>query len=151
MRSPICTNACWMWRGCLSSRRYPVSCFSESCRPNQVFHQNRNGMSTISQAVAKNRMRWPVDMRRRFFRCSLEDSLPGSGGGNDLGRGFWLSGHFVARKIVADSQLSRRRAQAYIPESKESLKLQSTQRTDRRDRRQTYSVVGFQERPQVAN
>jgi len=29
-----------------------------------VFHQNRNGMSTISQAVTKNKMRCPLDMRR---------------------------------------------------------------------------------------
>ena len=50
MRSPICTRACWMWRGCFSSCRYSVSCLSESWRPNQVFHQNRNGIRTISHA-----------------------------------------------------------------------------------------------------
>src|SRR5450432_3426616 len=42
---------------------YSPSCLSESCRPNQVFHQNRNGMSTISQPVAKNNRRLRVDMR----------------------------------------------------------------------------------------
>src|SRR2546428_6738762 len=54
-----------MWRGFLSSCKYSLSCLSESWRPNQVFHQKRNGISTISQAVTKNRMRCPVDMRRR--------------------------------------------------------------------------------------
>ena len=39
------------------------SCLSESCRPNQVFHQNRNGIRTISQPVAKNSSRLRVDMR----------------------------------------------------------------------------------------
>src|SRR5579864_6660237 len=65
MRCPSCTSACWMWRGCLSSFKYSVSCLSESWRPNQVFHQNRNGMSTISQAVTKNSKRLRVDMRWR--------------------------------------------------------------------------------------
>src|SRR5207302_4865918 len=63
-RSPICTSACWMWRGFLSSRRYSLSCLSESWRPNQVFHQNTNGINTISHAVRKNRRRLRVDMRR---------------------------------------------------------------------------------------
>src|SRR5712692_661130 len=62
MRSPSCTRACWMCRGCFSSLRYSVICLSESWRPNQVFHQNRNGMSTINQAVIKNSQRFRADM-----------------------------------------------------------------------------------------
>ena len=52
-----------MWRGCFSSCRYSANCLSESCRPNQVFHQNRNGMRTISHPVTKNSNRLRVDMR----------------------------------------------------------------------------------------
>src|SRR6266478_2737192 len=54
-----------MWRGCLSSFRYSVICLSESWRPNQVLHQNRKGMSTISQATRKKSNRLRVDMRCR--------------------------------------------------------------------------------------
>src|SRR5208337_4439864 len=54
-----------MCRGCLSSCRYSASCLSESWRPNQVFHQNRNGIRTISHAVRKKSSRLPVDMRGR--------------------------------------------------------------------------------------
>src|ERR1051325_2917359 len=43
-----------MWRGFLSSCRYSVICGWYRWRPNQVFHQNRNGISTISQPVTKN-------------------------------------------------------------------------------------------------
>src|SRR5215467_13522743 len=64
MRSPSCTSACCMWRGFFSSCRYSLSSVFESLRPNHVFHQNRNGISTISHAVTKKRMRWPLDMRR---------------------------------------------------------------------------------------
>ena len=65
MRSPNCTSACWMWRGCLSSLRYSRIFVSERWRPNQVLHQNRNGMSTISQATRKKSRRLRVDMRWR--------------------------------------------------------------------------------------
>src|SRR5271157_1438955 len=44
-----------MWRGFFVSCRYSVSCWSESLRPNQVFHQKRNGIRQISQAVTKKR------------------------------------------------------------------------------------------------
>ena len=64
MRSPNCTSACWMCRGFLSSWRYSVICGSERWRPNQVFHQKRNGISTISQPVAKNRIFCVRDMPR---------------------------------------------------------------------------------------
>src|ERR1700726_1984098 len=63
MRSPSCTSACWMWRGCLSSLRYSVIFVSERWRPNQGLHQKRKGMSTISQATRKKRNRLRVDMR----------------------------------------------------------------------------------------
>src|SRR5579862_2227538 len=64
MRSPSWTRACWMWRGFFSSCRYSVSCWSERWRPNQVFHQNRNGMSTMSHPVVKKRIFWVRDMLR---------------------------------------------------------------------------------------
>src|ERR1700685_4473911 len=64
MRSPNCTSACWMWRGFLSSWRYSVICCSERCRPNHVFHQNRNGMRTMSHPVAKKRIFWVRDVER---------------------------------------------------------------------------------------
>jgi len=54
-----------MCRGCSSSCRYSASCLSESWRPNQMFHQNRNGIRTISHAVMKKSSRLPVDMRGR--------------------------------------------------------------------------------------
>src|SRR5580700_4765550 len=54
-----------MWRGCFSSCKYSPICLSESWRPNQVFHQNKNGMRTISHPVAKNSSRLRVDMRGR--------------------------------------------------------------------------------------
>ncbi len=69
MRSLICTSACWMCRGFLSSWRYSVSCWSERWRPNQVFHQNRNGMRTMSQPVAKNRIFWVRDIERLGLVC----------------------------------------------------------------------------------
>src|SRR4030088_3208216 len=65
MRSPTWTRACWMWRGCLSSFKYSVICEFERRRPNQVFHQNRKGMSTISQAATKKSNLLRVDMRWR--------------------------------------------------------------------------------------
>src|SRR5438309_11992338 len=49
----------------LSSCKYALSSISDGCSPKQVFHQNTNGISTISNAVTKNRMRCPGDMRRR--------------------------------------------------------------------------------------
>src|SRR5215470_17139354 len=58
-------RACWMWRGCASSRRYSVTSLSERWRPNQVFHQNRNGIRTMSHPVTRNRMRLRVDMLAR--------------------------------------------------------------------------------------
>src|SRR5580693_3608392 len=51
-----------MWRGFFVSCRYSVNCWSESLRPNQVFHQNRNGMRQISHAVMKKRSFWVRDM-----------------------------------------------------------------------------------------
>src|SRR5580658_4867987 len=53
-----------MCRGFLASCRYSVSCWSERCRPNHVFHQNRNGIRTINQPVAKKRIFWVRDMER---------------------------------------------------------------------------------------
>src|ERR1700691_331172 len=44
-----------MWRSFLVSCRYSFNCWSESLRPNHVFHQNRNGIRQISQAVRKKR------------------------------------------------------------------------------------------------
>ena len=54
----------------LVSCRYSVICWSERCRPNQVFHQNRNGMRTISQPVTKKRIFWVRDMPRLGFGSS---------------------------------------------------------------------------------
>src|SRR5258708_35452089 len=51
-----------MWRGLLASCRYSFSCWSESLRPNQVFHQKRNGIRQISHAVRKKRSFWVRDM-----------------------------------------------------------------------------------------
>src|SRR5258708_34717643 len=51
-----------MWRGFFVSCRYSVNCWSVSLRPNQVFHQNRNGIRQISQAVRKKRSFWARDM-----------------------------------------------------------------------------------------
>src|SRR5215472_2348218 len=66
-------SACWMWRGCASSCRYSVTSLSERWRPNHVFHQNRNGIRTISQPVTRKRIRLRVDMLARgFAECSLE-------------------------------------------------------------------------------
>src|SRR5579872_812484 len=59
-----------MWRGFLSSCRYSVICWSERWRPNQVFHQNRNGISTISQPVTKNRSFCVGEMLRLGFGTS---------------------------------------------------------------------------------
>src|ERR1700686_638510 len=62
MRSPTCTRACWMWRGFLVSCKYSVNCWSESLRPNHVFHQNRKGMRQTSLAVTKKGSVWVRDM-----------------------------------------------------------------------------------------
>src|SRR5208283_993614 len=69
-----------MCRGCFSSCKYSATCWSESWRPNQVFHQNRTGMSTISHAVRKKSSRLRADMRGRrlaggmgFVSASDED------------------------------------------------------------------------------
>src|SRR5580693_1765966 len=51
-----------MWRGFLESCRYSASCWSESLRPNHVFHQNRKGIRQISQAVTKKSSFWVRDM-----------------------------------------------------------------------------------------
>src|SRR5208282_831878 len=64
-----------MCRGCFSSCRYSASCLSESWRPNQVFHQNKNGIRTISHAVRKKSSRLPVDMRGRCLSGGLEGFL----------------------------------------------------------------------------
>src|SRR5208283_1315747 len=73
-----------MCRGCFSSCKYSATCLSESWRPNQVFHQNRNGMSTISHAVRKKSSRFPVDIRGRglvggLVLASDEDCAVASG------------------------------------------------------------------------
>src|SRR5580700_7116614 len=59
-----------MWRGFFVSWRYSVNCWSESLRPNQVFHQNRNGMRQISHAVMKKRSFWVRDMPGLGFLSS---------------------------------------------------------------------------------
>src|SRR5215470_3204799 len=56
-----------MCLGLASSRKYSVTCLSERCRPNQVFHQKRKGMSTRSHPVTKKSTRWRVDMPGRYF------------------------------------------------------------------------------------
>src|SRR5947207_2000592 len=61
-----------MCRGCLSSLKYSLICVSERWRPNQVFHQNKKGISTISQATRKKRKRFRADMWRRDV-ASCED------------------------------------------------------------------------------
>src|SRR5580700_2676421 len=65
-----------MWRGFFVSCRYSVSCWSESLRPNQVFHQNRNGIRQISQAVTKKRSFWVRDMPGFALADILEDISP---------------------------------------------------------------------------
>src|SRR5206468_6997931 len=62
-----------MCRGCLSSLKYSLICVSERWRPNQVFHQNKKGISTISQATRKKRKRFRTDMWRREV-ASCEDA-----------------------------------------------------------------------------
>src|SRR5208282_5939682 len=62
MRSPTCTSACWMCRGFFVSCKYSANCWSESLRPNQVFHQKRNGIRQISHATRKKRSFWVRDM-----------------------------------------------------------------------------------------
>src|SRR3984957_6644703 len=47
-----------MCRGFLASCRYSFNCWSVSFRPNHVFHQNKNGIRQISQAVRKKRNFW---------------------------------------------------------------------------------------------
>jgi hypothetical protein len=46
-----------------------VICLSVSRRPNQVFHQNKNGINTISHPVRRKITRWRLVIRRRdaFF------------------------------------------------------------------------------------
>src|SRR5271165_277728 len=58
-----------MWRGFFASCRYSVICWSERWRPNHVFHQKRNGMSTISQPVVKNRIFCVRDMECLRLDC----------------------------------------------------------------------------------
>src|SRR5580658_1228391 len=65
-----------MWRGFFVSCRYSVSCWSERLRPNHVFHQNRNGIRQISQAVTKKRSFWLRDMPG--FACGA--SMAGGAG-----------------------------------------------------------------------
>src|SRR5215470_15988012 len=68
-----------MCLGLASSRKYSVTCLSERCRPNQVFHQNRNGMSTRSHPVTKKRTRWRVDMPGRGFGSACSGVTGGVG------------------------------------------------------------------------
>src|SRR5271170_1166479 len=65
-----------MWRGFFVSCRYSVNCWSESLRPNQVFHQNRNGIRQMSQAVTKKRSFWVRDMPGFALADILEDISP---------------------------------------------------------------------------
>src|SRR5438270_1888178 len=65
-----------MCRGCFSSTRYSLILPSDSCRPNQVLHQNRNGISTISHAVTKNSTRLLVDMRARGTAIGCAAATP---------------------------------------------------------------------------
>src|SRR5208282_2578509 len=67
-----------MWRGFFVSCRYSVNCWSESLRPNQVFHQKRKGIRQMSQAVTKKRSFWVRDM-------------PGLGGIASAGTGIGLA------------------------------------------------------------
>src|SRR5713226_3156333 len=85
-----------MWRGCFSSFKYTVICLSESWRPNQVFHQKRNGMRTINQAVTKNKRRFRGDMRwGGRAGCSEESSRAISGGSPSLGEDGGLAMSFL--------------------------------------------------------
>src|ERR1700730_13249557 len=89
-----------MWRGRLSSFRYSTICLSESWRPNQVFHQNKKGMSTISQAVRKKSRRLRVDMRCRVGAGWREvASVAMAGGSVDPGEGGGLAVVSVARTV----------------------------------------------------
>ena len=52
-------------------------CWSERWRPNQVFHQKRNGMRTMSHPVTKKRIFWLRGIERLGFGAEdggLEDS-----------------------------------------------------------------------------
>src|ERR1700735_5593434 len=53
-----------MWRGFLAACRYSFNCWSESFRPNHVFHQNKKGIRQISHAVRKKRSFWVRDVPR---------------------------------------------------------------------------------------
>src|SRR5258708_2744822 len=67
-----------MWRGFLASCRYSFNCWSESLRPNHVFHQKRNGIRQISHAVRKKRSFWVRDMpvfRLCASACGVELGL----------------------------------------------------------------------------
>src|SRR5689334_3626959 len=77
MRSPICTSACWIWRGCLSSCKYSVIFEGERCRPNHVLHQNKNGISTINHATKKNSRRLRTDMWCRGFGLAAGSAAVG--------------------------------------------------------------------------
>src|ERR1700730_5798528 len=81
-----------MWRGRLSSFRYSTICLSESWRPNQVFHQNKKGMSTISQAVRKKSRRLRVDMWCRV-RAGWRELASAAMAGRSVGsgEGGWLA------------------------------------------------------------
>src|SRR5262249_38645045 len=84
-----------MWRGCFSSFKYSPICLPESGRPNQVLHQNRNGISTISQATRKNRKRFRVDIRGRF-PLAVEGTSEGPiGGCAGLGELDWIGLFFL--------------------------------------------------------
>src|ERR1700733_6743406 len=92
-----------MWRGFLVSCRYWFTCWSESLRPNQVFHQNRKGMRQISHAVTK---------KRNF--CMRD--MPGLGSGaSSVGRsGIGLADILEDGGIVLTTLRHRRRARAPV-------------------------------------
>src|SRR5580698_3099216 len=98
-----------MWRGCFSSCRYSTICLSESCRPNQVFHQNRNGMRTISHPVAKNNNRLRVDMRGRDLGGTV--SLPGTDRISELGEADMRATENIAeRRLYSTTSASNTRS-----------------------------------------
>src|SRR3989442_1445963 len=88
-----------MWRGFLSSCKYSLSCRSDNWRPNQVFHQNRNGIRTISHPMKKNKKRLRVDMRG--LAAGVADSVPGDEAcGGDSGRADILGPPKLTKKMA---------------------------------------------------
>src|SRR5580658_1959876 len=95
-----------MWRGFFVSCRYSVNCASESLRPNQVFHQNRNGIRQINQAVTKKRSFWVRDM-------------PGFLGGTSIVgvTGVEFADIVVDKETVMTTLRHRRRGRGLVPDN----------------------------------